>query len=341
MEHDIPVPWPRERDVGTLVNLSSGLFIYANTVVRFIGDRDSLGPEGQLRAVLALATSAATGSSEHPLSELDLFYLLIMQRIPAKILQTVQWILLATTIAIVHTDIARSRQFLDVSPSQFHAACRTLHSVVKVEEYYIVFYHASFMEFIQDPQRSGQFCLWKDSALALRTELTQRLEAVCNDPDIKPYSRRFYALIRADNENEVKRQDVVAYETVVSGFFLLYSALPWDAAAFTALTTINFKRMAELCVRSNYGVLGSIDRLFSRVSHYLLSSYHVSPPLMCNNRYLKRTAARLCGCARTGTGTSLHGRLRRCHLMLIGTDHSFLVTVNTSVSFGILQGCLD
>ncbi|KAF9443934.1 hypothetical protein P691DRAFT_808141 [Macrolepiota fuliginosa MF-IS2] len=265
MEHDIPVPWPRERDVGTLVNLSSGLFIYANTVVRFIGDRDSLGPEGQLRAVLALATSAATGSSEHPLSELDLFYLLIMQRIPAKILQTVQWILLATTIAIVHTDIARSRQFLDVSPSQFHAACRTLHSVVKVEEYYIVFYHASFMEFIQDPQRSGQFCLWKDSALALRTELTQRLEAVCNDPDIKPYSRRFYALIRADNENEVKRQDVVAYETVVSGFFLLYSALPWDAAAFTALTTINFKRMAELCVRSNYGVLGSIDRLFSRI----------------------------------------------------------------------------
>ncbi|KAF9443936.1 hypothetical protein P691DRAFT_375768 [Macrolepiota fuliginosa MF-IS2] len=187
MEHDIPVPWPRERDMGTLVNLSGGLYIYANTVVRFIGDRDSLGPESQLRAVLALATSVAKGSTEHPLSELDLFYLLIMQRVPAKTLQTVQWILLATSLPGVQTNVKRNRQFLGLLLSEFQAACRTLHSVMKIEKGWIVFYHASFMDFMQDPQRSRQFCIWKDSGLALRTELTQRLQAVCNDPDIVPY----------------------------------------------------------------------------------------------------------------------------------------------------------
>ncbi|KAF9439935.1 hypothetical protein P691DRAFT_740251 [Macrolepiota fuliginosa MF-IS2] len=186
-EYDIPVPWPCERDMGTLINLSGGLFIYANTIVRFIGDNDSLGPEDQLGAVIALATSVTKGSSEHPLSELDFFYQLIMQRVPAKIIQTVQWILLATSAADVLTNVKCNRQLLALSPSQFRAACRTLHSVMKVEEDNIIFYHASFMDFMQDPRRSRQFCIWGDSALALRTELTQRLQAVCNDPDIEPY----------------------------------------------------------------------------------------------------------------------------------------------------------
>ncbi|KAF9443929.1 hypothetical protein P691DRAFT_808132 [Macrolepiota fuliginosa MF-IS2] len=263
MEHDLPIPWPCERDIGTLINLSGGLFIYANTVVRFIGDHNSLGPEDQLRAVVALATSVAKGSTEHPLSELDLFYLLIMQRIPAKILRTVQWILLATFISGAWTDVKSNRQFLGLSQSQFQAACRTLHSVMKVEGNMIVFYHASFMDFMEDPQRSRQFCIWKDSGLALRTDLTQRLRAVCNDPDIEPYSKSFCALIRADSENGGK--DVDAYENVVIGFFFLYSTLPWDAIAFTALASINFKKMSEFWVNSHLGVPGGIGKLFSHI----------------------------------------------------------------------------
>ncbi|KAF9450281.1 hypothetical protein P691DRAFT_665641, partial [Macrolepiota fuliginosa MF-IS2] len=185
-EYDLPLPWPRERDVGTLINLSSGLFIYASTVVRFIGDRNSLGPESQLRAVLALATTVTKGTSDHPLSELDLFYLLIMQCIPAKILQTVQWILLAMTVYTIGTDVEPNRQLVGLSPSEFRAACRTLHSVMKFDKGWISFYHASFMDFMQDLQRSRQFCIWLEPGLALRTELMQRLQAVCND-DVVPY----------------------------------------------------------------------------------------------------------------------------------------------------------
>ncbi|KAF9439633.1 hypothetical protein P691DRAFT_690204, partial [Macrolepiota fuliginosa MF-IS2] len=184
-EHDFQVPWLHECDIGTLVNLSSGLFIYANTMVHFIGDHNSLGPEAQLQTILTFVTSAAKGSLEHPLSKLDLFYFLIIECIPAKILWTIQWILLATNVPYIGTNVIQNRQLLGLLPSQFLTACCTLHSMMKIEKDNIIFYHTSFMDFMQDPQHLRQFCIWKDPALALQIELTQRLQAVCNDPDVE------------------------------------------------------------------------------------------------------------------------------------------------------------
>ncbi|KAF9447207.1 hypothetical protein P691DRAFT_776291 [Macrolepiota fuliginosa MF-IS2] len=244
-EHDLPLPWPRERDIGTLINLFSGLFIYANTVVHFIGDRNSLGPEGQLRAVLALSTSVTKGSAEYPLSELDFFYLLIMQRIPAKILQTVQWILLTTTIPSFRTLTRLNRQLLGLSSSEFRTACRTLHSVMKVEDDKIIFYHASFMDFMRDPQRSKQFCLWLGSGFVLRTDLMRRLRAACKNPDTKPYSKFFRVLIRADSSND-EGDDAEAYENIIAAFLFLSFTLPWDATSSIALVRPGFKDVADL-----------------------------------------------------------------------------------------------
>ncbi|KAF9446041.1 hypothetical protein P691DRAFT_804783 [Macrolepiota fuliginosa MF-IS2] len=261
-EHRLRLPWPRERDIGTLINLSSGLFIYANTVIRFIGDRDSPGPEKQLRAVVSLATSVVNGSSEHPLSELDSFYLLIMQRIPPKILQTIQWILLATIILSNGNYAKYNRQLLGLSPSEFRTVCRTLHSVMKVKWDRITFYHASFMDFVQDPQRSRQFCIMSEPGLALRTELTQRLQAVYNDPDIEPYSKPFCALIQADSNND-SYDDAGVYGNVIEGFLFLSSTLPWDDAMFTALVSFNFKKMAETSVGKF--LVSEVDALFSHI----------------------------------------------------------------------------
>ncbi|KAF9446776.1 hypothetical protein P691DRAFT_761327 [Macrolepiota fuliginosa MF-IS2] len=219
-EHNLPPSWPRERDIGTIVDLSSGLFIYASTVVRFIGDRNSFGPEEQLQAVLSLAMAIAKDHSEHPLSELDLFYLLIIRRVPAKVLQAVQWILLATTIPYVREQTHRISQFLNLSSSQFHAACRTIHSVMKIEESNVVFYHASFMDFMENPQRSKQFCIRSESGFALREDLTQRLQV-----EHTLYSD--------------------AYNTVVIGYFSLCSTLLWDANALVTFSRFNFQTMAS------------------------------------------------------------------------------------------------
>ncbi|KAF9440749.1 hypothetical protein P691DRAFT_634984, partial [Macrolepiota fuliginosa MF-IS2] len=82
----LPDSWVSKRDIAVLVNLSGGLFIYAATVIRFVGSHESLGPVDQLRAVLALASGNKGTGPVHPLSELDLFYTMIMRCVPPGIL---------------------------------------------------------------------------------------------------------------------------------------------------------------------------------------------------------------------------------------------------------------
>lgn len=182
--HDLPPSWPSEMAIGILVNLVAGLFIYAATVIRFIGDPDSFGPDDQLRAVLDLASQIKKATSTHPLSELDLFYTLIMQRVPSRTLLTTQKILHLTTLPHAAMGVILNANVLGLTEAQFRHACRSLHSVLKLEEVEatkelrIKFYHASFMDFLRDPNRSGKFCINGDCALLLRYDLLERLNDI-------------------------------------------------------------------------------------------------------------------------------------------------------------------
>ncbi|KAF5356279.1 hypothetical protein D9756_004368 [Leucocoprinus leucothites] len=166
LAHGLPPSWPPRGAIMTLVQLSAGLFIYSSTVVRFISDPDSLGPESQLDAVLALESDAPPlidDTFQHPLSELDVFYTLIMQQIPPKTLSLVQEILLLLSWHQGRKDVTvRVSKLLKLSMTQMRTMLRPLYSVLSVEESYLVeitFYHASFLDFLCDPKRSGQFCL--------------------------------------------------------------------------------------------------------------------------------------------------------------------------------------
>ncbi|KAF9445232.1 hypothetical protein P691DRAFT_762686 [Macrolepiota fuliginosa MF-IS2] len=185
----LPDSWVSERDKGVLVNLSGGLFIYAATVIRFVGSRELFGPVDQLCAVLALASGDKGTGSVHPLSEIDLFYTLIMRSVPPGILPRIHAILLLiffpTTIDF-WIPVERSQwtntlwvaNTIRLSETQFLNACDSLHSVLELtSSQEIKFYHSSFMDFLQDPSRSGKFCMYSrlDS---LRLELLQRLNGV-------------------------------------------------------------------------------------------------------------------------------------------------------------------
>ncbi|KAF9440861.1 hypothetical protein P691DRAFT_715442 [Macrolepiota fuliginosa MF-IS2] len=189
LRNGLPDSWLSERGIGVLVNLSGGLFIYAATVIRFVGSHESLGPVDQLRAVIALARDNKRTDLVHPLSELDLFYTLIMRCVPSGILLRIQAILLLTFFT-KETDflalMGRLRwkstrwiaNIIGISEPQFRNACGSLHSVLELDSTQeIKFYHASFMEFLRDPNRSGEFCMYSrlDS---LRLELLQRLNKV-------------------------------------------------------------------------------------------------------------------------------------------------------------------
>ncbi|KAF9445320.1 hypothetical protein P691DRAFT_710542 [Macrolepiota fuliginosa MF-IS2] len=189
----LPDTWPPAHDIAILVNLSAGYWIYPAALVRFVRDHDS-SPVDQLNAVLALVKGRSGKTSlGHPLAELDLFYTLIMRRVPSKILPIIQRILLLfqhRTGNLGHwshfTD-PESRvsppiiiaNLFGLSEMQFRSACSFLRSVLKFEpnDHTMTFYHASFMEFLADATRSNEFCVC--SCLnPLRRELVERLNEI-------------------------------------------------------------------------------------------------------------------------------------------------------------------
>ncbi|KAF9444141.1 hypothetical protein P691DRAFT_807851 [Macrolepiota fuliginosa MF-IS2] len=190
-KHSLALPWPRESEIWVLVDYSNGLFACAHAISHFIDDRNSAGPAEQLCAVLDLAKYSTQNASNHPLSGLNSFYTLVMERIPSTQLQTVQWILLATRMPRI-LDAVDNANLLRLSELQFRNACRYLHSVMTVpddEEPRINFYHASFMDFLEDPARSRQFCIWSGCAVALFDELLPRFDHIsvtCDSGEYRP-----------------------------------------------------------------------------------------------------------------------------------------------------------
>ncbi|EKM76386.1 hypothetical protein AGABI1DRAFT_131469 [Agaricus bisporus var. burnettii JB137-S8] len=181
--HNLQSSWPSEKDLTTLVNLSAGLWIYAVTVCRFIIEPNSSGPVDQLDTVLSLATPVPSNTSEsdHPLTELDMFYTLIMRRVFPKVLPTVLQILLLHSLNLPQCQvqvIPAVANILGLSELQLRNACSSLQSVLEITpDLHIRFYHASFGEFIRNPTRSKEFCIYS-SLEPLRNGLLNRLNSV-------------------------------------------------------------------------------------------------------------------------------------------------------------------
>ncbi|KAF9221163.1 WD40 repeat-like protein [Gyrodon lividus] len=72
------LPWPAEEDIQTIVQKSAGLFIFATTVVGFVGDKHS-SPASRLQSVLQGGASAASSSVY---SDLDTLYFDALRTIP-------------------------------------------------------------------------------------------------------------------------------------------------------------------------------------------------------------------------------------------------------------------
>ncbi|KXN83159.1 hypothetical protein AN958_01772, partial [Leucoagaricus sp. SymC.cos] len=170
-KHALEESWPTEGDLHDVVDLSSGLWAYSHALTLFIDDPDSLGPKDQLRIVLSLARKIKqSGGTRHPLAALDLFYSeLVLKRLPPKKLHASRTMLLATRLGVFGNhrsipELVLVANFLGYSKDQLRNLCQSLHSVVSYDEETISleFYHASFMDFLGDPARSNDLCIWSE-----------------------------------------------------------------------------------------------------------------------------------------------------------------------------------
>ncbi|KAJ7190689.1 hypothetical protein GGX14DRAFT_579596 [Mycena pura] len=153
------IPSPSSETIEGLVEKSSGYFIYAAIVIRFIDDRN-FRPTDRLETVLGIKEC----NSESPFDSLDQLYLQILSFVPpdsrSQLLRILTVIGAGLLLHPFHIE-----QLLELKMGDCHLILRGLHSIVSVpapEEgvdggFICTGYHASFLDFLNNSTRSGTF----------------------------------------------------------------------------------------------------------------------------------------------------------------------------------------
>ncbi|KAF8182121.1 hypothetical protein K438DRAFT_1161410 [Mycena galopus ATCC 62051] len=211
----IQTPWPPADILEELVSKSSGYFVYASTVVKFVDDK-YFRPIDRLAAVVDLSQT----DLDAPFAALDQFYIHILSGVPARFRSTLGDIFQYVTSLDTGRDLKPHEfdELLGLKPGDADLILRGLHSVVDVtlidvpRQHGISVHHASFKDFLKDPQRSSIFHIKLENrmnvarailkALSSDSDSGFRLDLHCNLPvylTSLPPSAELVPLIRSFN----------------------------------------------------------------------------------------------------------------------------------------------
>ena len=152
----LPLPWPSESVISFLVEKSSGQFIFAATVMRFV-DEDRKLPPAQLELVLDMCKSLnASQHKTNPFAPLDELYAYVLRSC-----NEIDRILLLLGTIFFLDDHAPTPIFLEIlvgtNFEDITLLFWDLHSLIHVPVSStdpIRFYHASFRDYLVDHHRS-------------------------------------------------------------------------------------------------------------------------------------------------------------------------------------------
>jgi hypothetical protein len=153
---DLSDPWPQENEIEALTKKSSGLFIFASTLVRFIASEHH-EPNKHLQLVL----SKGSGTTYEGRTGIDSLYSQVLfhafsdVREPA-VFDNVRGVLGAIVLAFVPLSRRELSRILHVPVSTIRTTLRHLHSVILIPEdetKEIRVFHKSFPDFLQDDKR--------------------------------------------------------------------------------------------------------------------------------------------------------------------------------------------
>ncbi|KAM6492879.1 hypothetical protein JOM56_011013 [Amanita muscaria] len=154
-----PEVWPGREIIDTLVSQSSGQFVYASTVIKYTGDEFE-SAVARLNIILGLKPS--TGLS--PFSELDSLYTEILQRqADRNFLKDFLAVLVARNALSTEDLHEEDAVLLGLDKKELHRKLRGMHSVLKSKPFIDV-HHKSFLDFLKDSSRSGEFHVSKGFA---------------------------------------------------------------------------------------------------------------------------------------------------------------------------------
>ncbi|EKM59070.1 uncharacterized protein PHACADRAFT_48379, partial [Phanerochaete carnosa HHB-10118-sp] len=150
--------WPSAEQVSKLTKLSSGLFIYAATAVRFIGDSSVGDPQERLQ--LLLNSQGAPLGEATPFNQLDELYLQVLRSAYPKMTRELKARLkiVLGTLVLIRDRLSPSAidRLMDLKSGSVRTTLARLHSVITVPEQddgVINIIHKSFKDFLIDEKQ--------------------------------------------------------------------------------------------------------------------------------------------------------------------------------------------
>ncbi|EKM78003.1 hypothetical protein AGABI1DRAFT_107774 [Agaricus bisporus var. burnettii JB137-S8] len=184
--------WPSELEFTKIAAAAGGLFAYASTIVRYIGDPLYRDPATQLRRVLKdidTVTIDDASGRDHPMAQLDALYQRILSNIPADtMINTRKLLLVYSAFNWQGKNFRLQCNRLGLTEDIAYGAVRHLYAVAKVPEPNeadyedFEYFHKSFPDFLLDFKRSRFFHDVEDEADQLLAQASFRIiEQVPND----------------------------------------------------------------------------------------------------------------------------------------------------------------
>ena len=164
---DLSNPWPCDQDLITLTKKSSGLFIFASTLIRFITSEHH-EPDERLQLIITSSDSTAHEGR----AGIDSLYTQILDHAFLDVKETTVFanlrrVLGAVVLAFYPLSRMQIAGILGVNASLITRSLRHLHSVLFVpieDSKEIRIFHKSFPDFLQDPGRCLDQKFYVDSS---------------------------------------------------------------------------------------------------------------------------------------------------------------------------------
>ena len=169
----LPASWPSLEDIGWLVKKSSGQFIFASTVAKYVNSHRHWPPD-RLKIILGQSNPG----QETPFAELDILYRFILSSVAdiEKVMDVLAFLILQPLQTVWAKTIAMCERFLFYRPGEIHMILSDIHSIIFVpppENPFktLEFFHASLSDFLLDRSRSMDLFLDQGVAYAKFTSL--------------------------------------------------------------------------------------------------------------------------------------------------------------------------
>jgi hypothetical protein len=152
--------WPSEEDIERLVQKSSGQFIYASTVIKFI-DSHRHWPPDRLNIIFGILPCGKTT----PFAEMDALYSLILNAASDNMEKILDIFTVLLFLRTSHFDWKRAVRFLEsfllYRRGEIFTVLSDMHSIISVPSpnqpnIPLQFFHASLGDFLTDRSRSGE-----------------------------------------------------------------------------------------------------------------------------------------------------------------------------------------